>query len=80
MGDIRITLEPLSMVIVEDALKLSVFPYQTKELKTYTVSGPIPEVELGHGVKLRPLQECFIRKDGKTELIVPDPKLLPLLQ
>lgn len=80
MGDIRIELSPLSMIIVEDDLRLSVFQYQTKEFKTYTVSGPDPYVELGYGMKLRPLQGSLERSDKTTELLIGTPSILPALQ
>lgn len=80
MGDIRLALAPLSMIIVEDDLRLSVFQYQTKEFKTYTVSGPEPYVELGHGMKLRPLQGSLERSDKTTEVLIATPSILPVLQ
>lgn len=80
MGNTRISMEPLSMVIVEDSLTISVFVYQTKEFKSYTVSGPVPVIELGYGMKLRPLQGSLVRSDGTMEILINVPSILPILQ
>jgi len=80
MGDLHLGLEPLSMVMVEDHLSLSVYQYQTKEFKTYSVSGPVPYVDLGHGLKLRPLQGSIEWSDGTTEVLIATPSILPVLQ
>ena len=80
IGDFHLSLAPLSMVVVEDHLSLSVYEYQNKEFRTYTVSGPIPYVDLGYGVKLRPLQGCMERKDQTTEVLIAKTSMLPVLQ
>lgn len=80
MGDVRLELAPLSMVMIEDSLKLSVYQYQTKEFSTYTVFGPNPYIELGHGLKLRPLQGSLEWSNQKTEVLIATPSILPVLQ
>lgn len=80
MGDFHLGLEPLSMVMVEDHLSLSVYQYQTKEFSTYTVSGPVPYVDLGHGLKLRPLQGSLEWSDRTNEVLIATPSILPVLQ
>lgn len=80
MGELRVTLAPLSSITVESATKLSVYEYGTKEFKVYYQSGPRPKVQLGYGVNLLPLQGLLERENGELEVLISDVSVLPLLK
>ena len=80
MGDINMTLAPLSSITVESTTKLSVYEYGMKEFKVYYQSGPKPKIRLGYGVSLLPLQGLVERENGELEVLISDVSVLPLLK
>lgn len=80
IGNESVTLAPLSLVTVEDEAKISVFEYDSKEFKTYYISGGSPVIRLGSDVELLPLQKKIERLIGTGDLLIADTELLPQLQ
>lgn len=80
VGSERVSLAPLSLITVEDEAELSVYEYDSKDFKMYYIAGGKPTVHLGNGVVLLPFQKKIERSDGKGDLLIADPSLLPMLQ
>lgn len=80
MGDVCMTLAPLSSITVESTAKISVYEHGTKEFKVYYQSGPQPKVQLGYGLTLLPLQGLLEKANGDIELLISDVTVLPLLK
>lgn len=80
MGDVRMTLAPLSSVTVESETKFSIYEYGTKEFSVHYITGAKPKIQLGYGLSLLPMQGIMEKENGELVILISDVSVLPLLK